>query len=96
MLARRFSVDLRDVVGELQTDGLKGRKFGTLLHNMRIVCEAAWLLELPLAALQFDLSKTFDRVSHCYLLGFLEGCKVGARLLKYGQLYSGTSRLACW
>ncbi|KAM7314861.1 hypothetical protein ISCGN_004645 [Ixodes scapularis] len=52
ILAKRLEWGLRDVVGEHQAYGIKRRTISTNLHAMRIVCEAAQVLKLPVAVLQ--------------------------------------------
>ncbi|KAM7282119.1 hypothetical protein ISCGN_002269 [Ixodes scapularis] len=55
ILAKRLEWGLRDVVGEHQAYGIKRRTISTNLHAMRIVCEAAQVLKLPVAVLQDGL-----------------------------------------
>ncbi|KAM7309263.1 hypothetical protein ISCGN_012894 [Ixodes scapularis] len=86
ILAKRLEWGLRDVVGEHQAYGIKRRTIGTNLHAMRIVCEAAQVLKLPVAVLQVDLSKAFDPVRHSFLFRLMEECGIGVRLLRYVQL----------
>ncbi|KAM7310057.1 uncharacterized protein ISCGN_007017 [Ixodes scapularis] len=86
ILAKRLEWGLRDVVGEHQAYGIKRRTISTNLHAMRIVCEAAQVLKLPVAVLQVDLSKAFDRVRHSFLFRLMKECGIGVRLLRYVQL----------
>ncbi|KAM7281922.1 hypothetical protein ISCGN_002081 [Ixodes scapularis] len=86
ILAKRLEWGLRDVVGEHQAYGIKRRTISTNLHAMRIVCKAAQVLKLPVAVLQVDLSKAFDRVRHSFLFRLMEECGIGVRLLRYVQL----------
>ncbi|KAM7306569.1 hypothetical protein ISCGN_010272 [Ixodes scapularis] len=86
IIAKRLEWGLRDVIGEHQTYGVKGRTISTNLHTMRVVYEAAQVLQCPLAVLQVDLSKAFDRVCHAFLFRLLENCGIGSRLLRYVQI----------
>ncbi|KAM7285964.1 hypothetical protein ISCGN_032849 [Ixodes scapularis] len=86
ILAKRLESGLSSVIGDHQTYGIKGRTIATNLHAMRVVCETAEVLQCPLAVLQVDLSKAFDRVCHSFLFSLLESCGIGARLLRYVQL----------
>ncbi|KAM7300105.1 hypothetical protein ISCGN_020669 [Ixodes scapularis] len=86
ILAKRLEWGLRDVVGEHQAYGIKGRTISTYPHAMRIVCEAAQVLKRPVAVLQVDLSKAFDRVRHSFLFRLMKECGIGVRLLRYVQL----------
>lgn len=67
ILANRLEMGLDDLIGKHQTYGIPGRTIGTNLQAMRIVCEAAEVLGCPLAVLQVDLSKDFDKVCHASL-----------------------------
>ncbi|KAM7291028.1 hypothetical protein ISCGN_027603 [Ixodes scapularis] len=92
ILSKRLESGLRSIIGDHQTYGIKGRTIATNLHAMRIVCETAQVLQCPLAVLQVDLCKAFDRVCHSFLFSLLEACGIGARLLQYVKLcYSDIS-----
>ncbi|KAM7310518.1 hypothetical protein ISCGN_007426 [Ixodes scapularis] len=72
ILAKRLEWGLRDVVGEHQAYGIKRRTISTNLHAMRIVCEAAQVLKVPVAVLHVDLSKAFDRLFWAELRAVLQ------------------------
>lgn len=74
---------LRHVVGEHQTYGFGNSAICKNLHTMRIIREAADIERYPLAALQLDLSKVFDKVSHSALLTLLRHCGIGEYLINY-------------
>ncbi|KAM7311168.1 hypothetical protein ISCGN_008075 [Ixodes scapularis] len=65
ILAKRLEWGLRDVVGEHQAYGIKRRTISTNLHAMRIVCEAAQVLKLPVAVLQATSLKSSEDDSNC-------------------------------
>lgn len=62
ILARRLERGIAEVVGDHQTYAIKSRSIAHNLHAMRTVCEAAEAFNTPLAVLQIDLSRAFDRV----------------------------------
>lgn len=86
ILARRLEHGLSYVVGHHQTYGFRGRSITANTHTMRVVCETAIALQQPIAVLQVDLAKAFDRVSHSFLFALLEACGIGKTLLEYVKL----------
>lgn len=77
ILSKRLESALQTVVGEHQTYGFKGRTIGSNLHIMRMIAETAEAMQMPIAVLQVDLKKAFDKVSHSFLFSLLEHCGVG-------------------
>lgn len=83
ILTKRIEQGLSCIVGNHQPYGFKGRSITTNSHIMRTICETAEAEQHPIAVLQVDLSKAFDRVSHSFLFTLLERCSLGGTLTKY-------------
>lgn len=60
---------------------MSGRSIVSNIHAVRVVCEAASVLDIPAAVLQVDLSRALDRVDHKFLFDLLEYIKSGDYLL---------------
>lgn len=86
ILAHRLETALSPVVGPHQTCGFKGRTINSNLHWMRTACEAGELGLAPLAVLQLDLRKAFDRVQRPFLFTLLRHCGVGDAMMEWIQI----------
>lgn len=86
ILNKRLERMLNPIIGEHQTYGFKGRTISSNLHVMRMITETANALQTPIAVLQVDLKKAFDKVAHSFLFSMLKHCGVGEKLLGYVKL----------
>lgn len=77
VLAKRLQTVMKDLVGQHQTCGIKGRSITTNIHVTRSILECCDCMQSAVALLQIDLEKAFDQVSHELLLAILEHVNVG-------------------
>lgn len=83
VLAARLQGVIKEIVGEHQTCGIKGRTISSNIHKMRCVLECCDEDSLGVAVLQIDLEKAFDCVAHDILFVILDHINVGS-IIKEG------------
>lgn len=86
ILTSRLEKGLRHIVGSHQSYGFKGRSITNNVHIMQIVREVAETENRPVAVLQVDLSKAFDRVSHGFLFALSDKCGIGETLGRFVRI----------
>lgn len=86
VLAVRLQSVIKEIVGEHQTCGIKGRSILTNTHTMRCVLECCDAFHSAVAILQLDFEKAFDCVPHDVLFTILEHGNVGSVITEGGVL----------
>uniref|UniRef100_A0A6B0UI52 Putative tick transposon n=1 Tax=Ixodes ricinus TaxID=34613 RepID=A0A6B0UI52_IXORI len=66
-LTRRLAHGLGVILGDHQSHGFRDRSIASNAHTIRYICETAESQQHPIAVLQVELSKAFDKVSHSFL-----------------------------
>lgn len=95
ILAKRLQHVICGLVGEHQTCGIRGRSIQTNIHVARTILESSSAERSPVAMLQIDLAKAFDKVYHDVLWEVLERANVGKIIIEGVKMaYKGcTTRL---
>lgn len=85
-IAKQMERGLRYMVGDHQACGFKGRLITTNVHRMRVIIEAAEVLNQLVGVLHVDLRKASDIVSHPSLFSLLKYSGIGGTIPNYVKL----------
>ena len=86
IIAKRLTPILESYISETQQAAINGRHVHNILLNIKAAIDHANDIAHPLAFLQIDFSKAFDRLSHDFILSVMQHIRIPAHLIKWTSI----------
>ena len=83
ILANRLTSILSEYISATQQAAIKGRHLHNVLLNIKSAIDYSNDIKHPLALLQIDFSKAFDKVSHSFILAVMKHINLPTDLVKW-------------
>ena len=86
ILANRLTSCLSDYISITQQAAIKGRHLHNVLLNIKSAIDYSKDIQHPLALLQIDFSKAFDKVCHSFILAVMKHINLPKDLVKWTSI----------